>query len=62
MSKGLPEEAIRDEKPSFLLGGQGVRVNGTFLVKRFGMSQPGVVYAVNRGGKIARERNLTLLE
>ena len=37
-------------------------ISGTSLAKRFGMSQPGVVYAANKGEKIAREKNYQLLE
>ena len=37
-------------------------MSGTSLAKRFAMSQPGVVYAVNKGEKIAREKNYRLLE
>jgi len=37
-------------------------ISGTSLAKRFEMSQPGIVYAVNRGEKIVRERNYRLLE
>jgi putative transposase len=37
-------------------------MSGTSLAKRFEMSQPGVVYAVNKGEKIANERGYRLLE
>ena len=37
-------------------------LSGTLLAKQFKMSQPGVVYAVNRGEKIANERNYQLLK
>ncbi|MCK4389691.1 MAG: transposase, partial [Desulfobacterales bacterium] len=37
-------------------------MSGTLLAKRFKMSQSGVVYAVNKGEKIAKERNYQLLE
>ena len=37
-------------------------MSGTSLAKRFAMSQPGVVYAVNKGENIAREKNYRLLE
>jgi len=37
-------------------------MSGTSLAKRFKMSQSGVVYAVNKGEKIARDRNYQLLE
>jgi len=33
-----------------------------FLAKRLGMSQSGVVYAVNKGEKIAKEKNYQLIE
>jgi REP element-mobilizing transposase RayT len=36
-------------------------LNGTFLARRFGMSQPGVVYAVKRGERIAEEKGYRLL-
>ena len=32
-------------------------LSGTSLAKRFEMSQPGVVYAVNKGEKIVKEKN-----
>jgi len=34
---------------------------GTLLAKQFKMSQPGVVYAVNKGDRIAKEINLRCL-
>ena len=37
-------------------------ISGTFLAKWFRVSQPGVVYAVNKGEKIAKEKNYPLLE
>ncbi len=37
-------------------------MSGTTLAERFGMSQPGVVYAANKGEKIARENKYQLLE
>jgi len=37
-------------------------LSGTFLAERFGMSQPGVVYAVYKGEKIAKENGYQLLE
>lgn len=37
-------------------------LSGTSLAKRFEMSQPGVVYAVNKGEKIVKEKNYRLLE
>ena len=37
-------------------------ISGTSLAKRFEMSQPGIVYVVNKGEKIAKERNDRLLE
>jgi REP element-mobilizing transposase RayT len=36
--------------------------NGTFLAKRFGMSQPGIVYSVYKGEKIAKEKGYQLAE
>ena len=54
--------ALLIENPTLSLGGQGVSINGRFLAERFGMSQSGVVYAVNSGEKIAREGNFTLLK
>ena len=42
----------------------GVRelgLSGTMLAKRFGMSQPGVVYAVKRGERIAEEKGYRLI-
>ena len=37
-------------------------LSGTSLAKRFEMSQPGVVYAVNKGEKIVKEKNYRLVE
>ena len=37
-------------------------LSGTFLAERFGMSQPGVVYAVYKGEKIAKKNGYRLLE
>ncbi|UCG66432.1 MAG: transposase [Deltaproteobacteria bacterium] len=37
-------------------------ISGTSLAQRFGMSQPGVVYSVINGEKIAREKNYRLLD
>lgn len=37
-------------------------MSGTLLARRLEMSQPGVVYAVNKGEKIAKERNYRLFE
>ena len=36
--------------------------SGTFLAKRLGTSQSGVVYAVNKGEKTAKENNYQLIE
>jgi hypothetical protein len=36
-------------------------ITGISLAERFGMSQPGIVYAVNKGEKIAKEKNYQLL-
>jgi putative transposase len=36
-------------------------LTGAYLAKRFGMSQPGVVYAVKRGEKIVEEKEYRLL-
>jgi putative transposase len=37
-------------------------INGTSLAQQFQMSQPGVVYAVNKGEKIAKKANYQLLD
>jgi hypothetical protein len=37
-------------------------LSGTALAKRFGMSQPGVVYAVYKGEKIAKENGYQLVD
>jgi len=37
-------------------------MSGTSLAKRFAMSQPGVVYAINKGEKTAKEKNYQLFE
>jgi chromosomal replication initiation ATPase DnaA len=36
-------------------------ISGTSLARRLGMSQSGVVYAVNKGEKIAKEKKYKLL-
>ncbi|MCK4784291.1 MAG: hypothetical protein KAV87_11110 [Desulfobacteraceae bacterium] len=36
-------------------------ISGTHLAKRLGMSQSGVVYAVNKGEKAAKEKNYQLV-
>jgi len=36
-------------------------ISGTLLAKRFGMSQPGVVYSVYKGEKIAKENGYQLV-
>jgi len=36
-------------------------LSGTFLAERFKMSQPGVVYAVYKGEKIAKENGYRLI-
>ncbi len=36
-------------------------ISGTHLAKRLGMSQSGVVYAVNKGEKAAKEKNYHLV-
>jgi len=37
-------------------------ISGASLAKRFEMSQPGIVYAVKKGEKRAKENNYQLLE
>ncbi len=37
-------------------------ISGTSLAKRFGMSQPGIVYAANKGERIVREKNYRVIE
>jgi len=37
-------------------------ITGTCLATRLGMSQPGIIYAVTRGERIAKEKNYKLLE
>lgn len=37
-------------------------ISGTSLAQRFGMSQPGVAYAVKRGERIAKDNNYQLVE
>ena len=36
-------------------------ISGTRLAKRLGMSQSGVVYAVNKGEKTAKDKNYQLV-
>jgi len=61
-SKG--RHRIRSEARSLLFywAVRELGINGTLLAKRFGMSQPGVVYAVNRGEKIVKEKKYDLLK
>jgi chromosomal replication initiation ATPase DnaA len=42
-------------------GERELGLSGTMLAKRFGMSQPGVAYAVKRGERIAEEKGYRLL-
>ena len=46
----------------FYLAVRELGISGTSLAKRFKMSQSGVVYAVNKGERIAKERHYQLLE
>jgi len=41
---------------------RGLGISGTSLAKRFGMSQPGIVYAANKGERIVREKNYRVIE
>ena len=38
-----------------------LRISETFFAKRLGMSQSGVVYAVSKGEKVAKEKNYQLV-
>jgi len=53
----------RAEARSLLLywGVRELGLSGTMLARRFGMSQPGVVYAVKRGERIAEEKGYRLI-
>jgi hypothetical protein len=62
LCKGPGKEAIRSQKPAVLLGVRELGISGASLAERFEMSQPGVVYAVKKGQKIAKERGWRLLE
>jgi hypothetical protein len=55
---------LRSEARSLLLywAVRELGMSGTALAERLGMSQPGVVYAVNNGEKIARKRKYQLLK
>ena len=57
-------QKIRADARSLLLywAVRELGMRGTSLANRFGLSQPGVVYAVNKGEKIAKERNYQLFE
>ena len=64
--RGIERRKIfRDDKDKDLLCYWAVRELGiscTNAVKRLGMSQPGVGYAVSRGGKIAKKHKFQLFE
>ena len=56
------DEEIRSEARSLFCCG-AVRefgISGTHLAKRLGISQSGVVYAVNKGENAAKEKNYQL--
>jgi len=55
---------VRSEARSLMLywAVRELGMSGTALAERLGMSQPGVVYAVNNGEKIARKRKYQLLK
>lgn len=57
-------QKIRSEARSLLFywAVRELGMSGTSLAKQFKMSQPGIVYAVNKGEKIAKERNYQLFE
>ena len=49
------------KKPFFYWVGHELGISGTYLAKRLGMSQSGVVYAMNKGEKAAKEKNYQLV-
>lgn len=57
-------QKIRSEARSLLFywAVRELGMSETLLAKRFNMSQSGVVYAINKGERIAKERNYQLLE
>ena len=57
-------QKIRSEARSLLFywAVRELGISGTSLAKRFKMSQSGVVYAVNKGERMAKERNYQLLK
>ena len=58
-----PDEEIRSEARSLFCywSVRELGISGTHLAKRLGMSQSGVVYAVNKGEKAAKEKNYQLV-
>jgi len=60
-SKGRQKRRSEARSLLFYWAVRELGISGTFLAKRFRMSQPGVVYAVNKGEKIAKKKNYKLL-
>jgi hypothetical protein len=61
-SKGRQKRRAEARSLLFYWAVRKLGISGTFLAQRFRMSQPGVVYAVNKGEKIAKVKKYRLLE
>lgn len=60
--KGRQKARVEARSLLFFWAVRELGISGTSLAQRFGMSQPGIGYSVNKGAKIAREKNYRLLE
>ncbi len=60
--KGRQKRRVEARSLLFYWAVRELGLSGTFLAKRFGMSQPGIVYAVYKGEKIVKENGYQLLE
>ena len=56
------EEAGRCKESTLFWAVRELGIRGTSLAKQFEMSQPGVVYELNKGEKIPKEPNFKLIE
>jgi hypothetical protein len=60
--RGRQKRRVKARSLLFFWAVRELGLSGTFLGERFRMSQPGVVYAVYKGEKIAKENGYRLIE
>jgi hypothetical protein len=60
--RGREKRRVKSRSLLFYWAVRELGLSGTFLADRFRMSQPGVVYAVYKGEKIAKENGYRLIE